>query len=442
MSLPEATNNPDVNTSRAAIEAAKAPWRKYLSDSQTGYSVPYAAFFDLLNSKALHNHNYVSRDKVTELGLLQLFLDQAWHLGLNISASKRDAIARGDTSGHVAHPVFIPVAQLLGSMLANPRHSRTEVRPERSAIEAEQAQVVFDYLREPNWDQKSGGRADPLTYVQVYRLLGAYCALKADKLGSQEYMANASNLVLKYAELLGIEEDRAEQDHPTTAPPEIQEITPLEEGRSALAHMVYLELVTRILMKFEHAPRFPPVMLAKFVKMATKFHQETEVNFLKAKSALYLVESQQMAKEWDDWQSGKFMADEWTQRCRTLAHNVNTHLLFVKRTQHELAQYGAPRGQLVSFCGCALISLAALAELYAVFAPFHPAPRQKLREIIDALGRIAATFNEYDRKYIDCTLDVCYQISGKEIRERLPTPQWQFFMKTVLFPTYLNSLVM
>ncbi|KAJ7064738.1 hypothetical protein C8F01DRAFT_1127983 [Mycena amicta] len=424
----------------AFIEHATAqPLRGF--DTPLAFTIPHsAAFFKVAASKSLHTHLFVSRDVVTELAFVRkLFLDQSWHFGLNISAAKRDAIARGDTTGAIAHPMYIPVAQLMGYMLANPNHTqRLLFHRHSSAAEAEQAEKVFAYLRKPDWDEKTGGRADPLTYVQVYRLLAAYCAIKKDHRGSQEFMGSASNLVLKYGHTWGIDDEES-SSNPLPSVQMVDGISQPEEGRSALAYMVYIETVTRSILKFEKALRIPPVMLVKFTRIAARFDQETEINFLKAKTALFLVESQQLAKEWEDWQSGQFVATEWTERCRTLAHNITTHLLVVQRTQHELAQYGAPHGVLVSYCGCAIMSLASLAELYGIFAPFHPIPRTKHREIIDALVRIANTFNDQDKKYVDCTLDICWGIALRDIREQTPTHQWKLYMETVLFPMYLGA---
>ncbi|KAJ7064673.1 hypothetical protein C8F01DRAFT_1127665 [Mycena amicta] len=425
----------------AFMEHATAqPLRRF--DTPSAVTIPRsAALLKVAASKSLHTHLYVSRDEVTELFMARkLFLDQSWHFGLNISAAKREAIARGDTTGAVAHPIYILVAQLMGYMLANPNHTQRRVfHHQRSAAEAEQAEKVFAYLRKPDWDDKTGGRSDPLTFVHIYRLLSTYCAMKTDYCASREFMGSASNLVLKYGHTWGIDDVEESSSNPLPGVQTVDEIGQAEEGRSALAYMVYIETVTRSILKFETALQLPSVMLVKFTRIAARLDQETELNFMKAKSAVFLVESQRLAKEWEDWQSGQFVATEWTECCRTLAHNITTHLLVVQRAQHELAQSGAPRGELVSYCGCAIMSLAALAELYGIFAPFHPAPRTKHREIIDALVRIANTFNDQDRKYVDCTLDFCWQIALRDIREQTPTHQWKLYVETVLFPMYLGA---
>ncbi|KAF7318773.1 hypothetical protein HMN09_00389600 [Mycena chlorophos] len=366
-----------------------------------------------------------------------LFLEHVWRYGLNIGAAKRDAIALGDTSGRVVHPIYINVAQLIGYILANPHHSGGKcISYERTRAEAAQAQIVFAYLREPDWDEGTG--TDPLTYIQIYRLLAAYCTLKADRRGSREFVGNASNLMLRHAELLVVDGNIGCTTAVTT-----QELTPDEEARSALSHLVYLEAVAGTILKEDHAPQLPPAMLAKFMALSASLgDREVEVNYVKAKSALLFVESKNIIAEWDEWPStGRFDGNDWTQRFCALARKLNTHLLFVQRVQNGFAQSGAPRGQLISFTAGTMLTLAAIAELYAVFAPFHPAPRTKFHEVVGAIRRVDRRLVEQERALFDCTLDICDAIASKEMHEQNPTSQWTAYMDTVLFPMYLSTLI-
>nr|GAT47815.1 predicted protein [Mycena chlorophos] len=425
-SLVSATIDPKKVAAR--IERVASPWLSTVRARESSM-IPHAP--SLLGNLRIRT----PEDRVLEPGWLRtLFLEHVWRYGLNIGAAKRDAIALGDTSGRVVHPIYINVAQLIGYILANPHHSGGKrISYERTVAEAAQAQIVFGYLREPDWDEGT----DPLTYIQIYRLLAAYCTLKADRRGSREFVGNASNLMLRHTELLAVDGDVGCTSATT------QELTPDEEARSALSHLVYLEAVAGTILKEDHAPQLPPAMLAKFMALSASLgDREVEVNYVKAKSALLFIESKNIISEWDDWPStGRFDGNEWTQRFCALAQKLNTHLLFVQRVQNGFALSGAPRGQLISFAAGTMLTLAAIAELYAVFAPFHPAPRTKFHEVVGAIRRVDRRLVEQERALFDCTLDICDAIASKEMPERDPTSQWTAYMDTVLFPMYLSTLI-
>ncbi|KAJ7667134.1 hypothetical protein B0H17DRAFT_257264 [Mycena rosella] len=64
--------------------------------------------------------NPTDGDTAAELSSLRsLFLDNCWEYGLNLSPEKQKAIAHGDTSGAVVHPIFISISQLIGYLLAS-----------------------------------------------------------------------------------------------------------------------------------------------------------------------------------------------------------------------------------------------------------------------------------------------------------------------------------
>ncbi|KAJ7694340.1 hypothetical protein B0H17DRAFT_1057467 [Mycena rosella] len=189
------------------------------------------------------------------LSLRILFLNDGWEYGLNVSRQKREAMARGDTSGTVVHPIFIPVCHLVGYVLAS--HSTSarwnHLKGQTAAAEAVQSSLILQILESPT------AAPDPLTCVQVYKLLAIYTGQKGDLRGFQEFLGSAANAILRHENLLGLEDSVAPvQDIP------VRKL--FEEGQSALAHMVYVEMAAGIGVKTP--PNLPPVLQAKFGRLA------------------------------------------------------------------------------------------------------------------------------------------------------------------------------
>ncbi|KAJ7242533.1 hypothetical protein C8J57DRAFT_1367708, partial [Mycena rebaudengoi] len=117
-----------------------------------------------------------------------LFLEHGWQSGLNIPTEKRDAISRGDASGHIVHPVRIHVCQLLGYLLASHSHEGTWVDFQgQTDAEAEQAAAILDF-------------------IEVYRVL------KVNVEGFRYLLAKAGEIVVEHQAALGLN-DSPEPDH-------------------------------------------------------------------------------------------------------------------------------------------------------------------------------------------------------------------------------------
>jgi hypothetical protein len=191
-----------------------------------------------------------------------LFLHQAWYYGLNLNLEKRAAIACGDYSGSVIHPVFIPVSQLIGYVLASQDQSErfAYLRGHWPEREAGQCDLVLALLDPPATSETPV--PDPLTNIQVYNLLALYSARRNDVRGLNEFLGNAGNIALRHHIELGL-------DDSSPVVPTVGEGLPqgvLQEGRSALAQLVYLDVAIKVIRN--HPPLMPSVMLAKFRRLA------------------------------------------------------------------------------------------------------------------------------------------------------------------------------
>ncbi|KAJ7126284.1 hypothetical protein C8R44DRAFT_781532 [Mycena epipterygia] len=361
-------------------------------------------------------------DQATELfAVRNLFLEHCWQYGLNVSREKRDAIARGDTSGAIVHPVLIHGCQLMGYMIASREPTeRWAYLKERTDIEVEQRQRVLDLLESPHPEVP-----DPVSCIQAYKLLALSSAFKMDLRGFQEFLGNAGNLALRHDVALGLDDSFELAPRSETG---IPPCGPVEEGRSALAHMVYIEIAASILMKFP--PKLPPVLHAKFSRLAAKNNKETELNFVKASSVCLLLESQQLVAEWNRWESGYAIGIDWRERYRTLASTIQGRLQVLNTALVELTDLHEL--QALTFKGSLIMLLAALAELYAIFAPFHAETWRRHHNIISAIARIIRPFSTADHEYFDCTLSVCLDIASREILEQVPTPRVEFYLATLV----------
>jgi hypothetical protein len=106
---------------------------------------------------------------------------------------------------------------------------------------------------------------------------------------------------------------------------------------------------------------------------------------------------------------------------------------------------------------CMIVAPAALAELYAVFAPFHTRARRKHSTIINAIAGISRTLSPTDHQYFDCMLEVVFfvvgrfrlgfdvqpvfdfqiywEIASREISEPSEaTPQWRVCLANAVLP--------
>ncbi|KAJ7664423.1 hypothetical protein DFH06DRAFT_1127845 [Mycena polygramma] len=300
-----------------------------------------------------------------------LFLQQSWEYGLHISAEKRAAIARSDPSSTVVHPALIAVSELHGYTLAKNSGSATYayLKGHWDTREAAQLARVLSLLDAPT-DRRA---PDPLTCVQVYKLLALYyLRQKKGFRGYAEYLGQASDIALRHQALLGLDES-------APAPPApIGSAFPLgavEEGRSTLAHLVYLEVAVGIIRKIP--PLLPAAMIAKFERFAESVAGETELNFVRAKTVIYLQESEKLVDEWNTDEAGGIVGSEWADRWIAISKRLHAHL-FTLRTaiaEHLSVHHVA----VLILKSCVVITLASMAILHAVFVLLfgtsHPSRR-------------------------------------------------------------------
>ncbi|KAJ6518106.1 hypothetical protein C8R47DRAFT_1205181 [Mycena vitilis] len=335
--------------------------------------------------------------------LRNLFLNHCWHYGLNVSAGKWDALSRGDASGRVVHPVLVHVCQLLGYHLAGRFPSSTQrfSQGPTAGREAEQAMLIFDIL------QGSVDIPDPTTSMQVYNLLGGYYAMKGDFPIFTQLFEKLGQLV-QNSSILGLGEsalvlDPASQLVPASCCPQ----GCAQEARSAFSSMIFIELTVALVP--ETPPILDPSLLAKFRRLAAIHRRDTELNFIRAKSALFLYDTQCLVAEWSNLDFDNPSRTAWSERYWHLVEDIHAHLAVINTPLIEVSFIHA--AQVFTLKTCIIIALAALADLYALFAPFQPESLRQRNAIVNKIAGITSIFIGSDFDYLDRTLGTCWLIA-------------------------------
>ncbi|CAK5275474.1 unnamed protein product [Mycena citricolor] len=320
-----------------------------------------------------------------------LFLQHCWHYGFNISADKRAAIADGDTSGAVVHPVFIVLCALMGYMVATDPVSSSDGRITRqTAIEKRYKLHILDILA------GSVRAPDPMTYVQVYQLLGVYHAKNAEYNKSQEFLGKASNVVMQNQHALRLNADNLAISFGGGGPPSPHVLDVpsglAAEARSALSHMVPSQGAAG------------GVGLWQVILRCKSPH--TELRSTAADNAV---------------------ASEWSAHCKVLVADVEKHIAAISQLDVSTEQ----RLLSLALKGCIIISLAALAEVYSVTAPFDALVLKKHRSAIADVADIARTFRPGDHLYFNCSLECAWNITSCIVEEQEPTEKWSRYVAAI-----------
>ncbi|KAJ7642322.1 hypothetical protein DFH06DRAFT_607761 [Mycena polygramma] len=343
--------------------------------------------------------------------LRNLFLDHCWRYGLNVTAEKRDALSRGDMSGLVVHPVLVNVCQLLGYQLANrfPSDAHQFCRGETAGREAEQAMTIFDIL-------EASVDLDRTTAMQVYNLLGGYYAIKGDLPMFTQLFQKAGAIVLENSAVLGLDDTLLLDPDPVSGCPQGL----AQEARSAFSAMIFLELTVILVLKS------PPVLdvslLTKFRRLATIHRLDTEMNFMRARSVLILYDTKCLVAEWIQLKFGDPARTAWAKRYWNLIEDIQSHLRTVDTPLIEVSFIHT--AQVFTLKTCIIIALAALADLYALFAPFQPEALRKRDAVVEEIAGITNMFVGSDFQHLDTTLGICWAVALRPLVGDVRCPNW------------------
>lgn len=172
-----------------------------------------------------------------------LFLDNSWQYGLNVTAEKRDALSRGDTSGLIVHPLLLNAGELLGYQLFNEWYAQGVP----TGCGARKAMLIFDAL------EREDCLLDSATLMQIYNLMGIYYAARGERSMFVELFKKLGKVAAN-SPALGLDDtlvlDPASYVEPASSCPQ----GPVQEARSAFCAMIFTELAVTL------ADRIPPIL--------------------------------------------------------------------------------------------------------------------------------------------------------------------------------------
>ncbi|KAJ7723052.1 hypothetical protein B0H16DRAFT_1788153 [Mycena metata] len=314
----------------------------------------------------------------------------------------------------VIHPIFIPVAHLVGYLVADMSNSERWAHLRgQTAKETEQRLEILNLLEEPD-------TLDPLTSVQVFQTLALYWVRKRNFRAFQDSLGTASDVSMALYATENVNESLRRVGLR-------QEL--IQEGRSALGNIIFIQRIISPTL-------VPPVQSARRRTMLVPFHRLLEThqydrfnwNYARAQAALLFEEAQRVVTEWNDCEAGTVVGTEWNERSRRLASEIQAHLRILDTALCTINTANKPHVRIIKTCG--IVSLAALAGLHAVLAPFDAVARQKHSSIVDAIASITRTLSPSDYENCDC-LEVCWEIASREISEQLPTEKWLRYRENV-----------
>ncbi|KAJ7455099.1 hypothetical protein FB451DRAFT_1373281 [Mycena latifolia] len=355
-----------------------------------------------------------AQDRDGELfALRNLFLDHSWHYGLTLTAEKRDALSRGDTSGLSVPPVLVNVCQLLGYLLANhSKFGKWHYFLGQTDGEAAQAQIIRDILQ--------SGDLDPSTEMQVYCIFALYQGMKGDVPAFMELWDKLGTLVLRNLAMFALDDTMPVQYTPQLDSESCCPRGPAQELLSIFSEIIMLETGRTLVWKLP--PSFDPSVLARFRQLVATNRMGTELNLMRAKSFLFLFDSQQLVAEYGRHELAHPSSSAWSQRYWNLIEDIQAHLNEINTPLLEVSFIH--QAQVLTLRICVTTAFAALADLYALFAPFQPESRRKHGEVIEQIAAIASMFYDKDFPYLDANLGVAWVTALRPISEDVPPAQW------------------
>ncbi|KAJ7472843.1 hypothetical protein FB451DRAFT_1558971 [Mycena latifolia] len=383
------------------------PWPDLsCASTETLYALP--TFLDSI-SVPFSTLDSMSQDAKL-LSLRNLFLEHGWKYGLNVTTAKRQALSAGDSS--IVDPILVNVCELMGYLVHHHLHPEGWLsNNSQTTAEAELYLSICDKL-----EGAPDLVLDPLLCLQAYTVLVLYCVQKEDIRGGEEFLVKASKVVGRHAATLGLEDALALDWCPVFDESYLSPRSVAEEVRAAFSQIIYLDACCRVILRSELV--IPPRQLETFRQLVVVHGSDTELNLMRAKSTLFLADSQQLVEEWNRCVGPAPSA--WSKRYWKLIEDIHAHINFINTALVDLSCIPELQGAQPSVKICILLAMAALAEAYGLFAPSHLELRQKHREAVTGITTITKSFSDADYPYLDPTVGVCWSIASRKLYEDTP----------------------
>ncbi|KAJ7272919.1 hypothetical protein C8J57DRAFT_262240 [Mycena rebaudengoi] len=342
--------------------------------------------------------------------LRALFLQAAPQYGFSLSEKKLDAIAKGDMTGLVVHPVLVHVCHLWGYLLDFRKQTGTSVH-----FRAEE-ESTYMRLIQGSLDGKFGPAPNPVTSLITYTTVSTYFFKKTHLDRGEEFLAAASKTVLEYdmdlACLGNVFSDKIDQDQRFSVFPS----NDADEMRAAFSHLIFVGSVVHILVKS------PLVVDARLMDkfsllMSTRVATHVDMNFMRAKSIRLFAETRQLTSTWNGSALGSSSPILWFERYWKLIEQIHSHIALLQPASLKVSFIPDYRTIGLALKLSTILALAALADLHATFAPSHSESSRRYRDAITEIVSISSTFTSDDFQFLTPILSVCWTVATQAIVE-------------------------
>ncbi|KAJ7118920.1 hypothetical protein C8R44DRAFT_789641 [Mycena epipterygia] len=340
------------------------------------------------------------------LRLRKMFLSKGSQIGFMLPAHKLSAIAAGDMSGKVVHPVLVHVCHLWGYMLDYQQQNNTwTYAPDNNSDEVAQMRLVLGSLA-----GMLGPAPNPVTTLLTYFSVSLYFFHKGDFNRGQEFLTVASNTAMTHdldlAALANIPVEGENKGMYSLYP-----LTDADELRSAYSHLIYLGTSAQVVLTAP--PVIDPRLLEKFdLLMNTQVTHTVDLNFLRAKIIRLLTQTRQLTAT---WHSGQKPSPSWFEKYWKLVEQLHTHVSILGPVQLRVSFIPDAHTTELGLKLCSTMALAALADLHGIFSPFHAESSRRYRDAVLEIVSISSTFSMDDCQYLDPILPLCWSVATKRI---------------------------
>ncbi|KAJ7471559.1 hypothetical protein B0H11DRAFT_1372455 [Mycena galericulata] len=353
------------------------------------------------------------RDPGAELyEVRNLFLEHRWQYGLNVTAAKREALSSGDLSGLIVEPTLVHVCELMGYLVRHHSHPDGWISlGTQASIEADLALTIRDKL-----DGAQGTVPDPLVCLQAYTMLALYYAQKEDISGLQDSVKKANDIVHHHAATLGLEDAPVLDWSPMFDASYLSPRNVAEEVRAAFSMLLWIDIAGSLTLNFPSL--IDPRQLETFRRLAAVHRSDTEINFMKTKSLLFVRDSQELVAGWNRWDfADNTTPSDWPKRYWNLIEEIHTHVNFITTALMDVSCIPELQAAQPTLKACTIISLTALTELHGLFASSQQDSRRKHREVVTEIATITRGFSDKDYQYLDPSMSICWSIASRTLYE-------------------------
>ncbi|KAJ7272873.1 hypothetical protein C8J57DRAFT_1467307 [Mycena rebaudengoi] len=392
------------------------------SNNEAGPSEPASVSFDLLPVTLVHGavgnpdlgdslDVVPARTESEEEKLFRLrnlFLQMAPQYGFSLSQKKLDAIANGDMSGLVVHPVLVHVCHLWGYLLDFLQQTGTSVR-----FGAEEESTHMRLIQ-GSLDGMFGPAPNPVISILTYTTVALYFLKKVQLDRGQELLAAASKTALEYdidlACLGNAYGDKIDQGF------SVFPSNDADEMRAAFSHLIYVATAVHLHVK---SPLVVDVRLVDqfSLLMSTQVATHVDMNFMRAKSVRLFAETQQLTSTWNGSALGSSPPTLWFERYWNLIEQIHSHIGLLQPASLKVSFIPDYHTIGLALKLSMIVALAALADLHATFAPSHSESSRRYRDAITEIVSISSTFTPDDFQFLAPILSLSWTVATQGIVE-------------------------